>query len=139
METQTEVKRERGRPAKISVEEVAKVSDEARADHHNKCPDNLNCFKKEHEKMVTGVFRNVQHPGQHVRFTVRLYKDQPVKTYHFQDGLMYTIPLSVAKHINRNCHYPIYDQSIITDETGRAMPRVKQMINRFHFSSSELM
>ena len=137
METEVEVKR--GRPKKISVEDVAQVSNEARAEHIQKDPESIYGFTKETDRMVSGVFRNIQHPGQHLRFSVRLYKGQPLKTYHMEDGMMYTIPLSVAKHLNRNCFYPIYDSQIITDVHGRAMPKVKQMVQRFQFVSSELM
>ena len=48
---------------------------------------------------------------------------------------MYTIPLGVARHLNKSGWYPIhaYEQ----DETGKPVARVGQKVRRYGFQSLE--
>lgn len=57
-------------------------------------------MRPENDKMVRGMFRNLQTPGSEMSFNFRGYKGQPIKYYTLKDGCEYEIPLSVKKHLN---------------------------------------
>jgi len=51
-------------------------------------------------KMVKGMIKNLECPGNDVEFMYKIYNEDPWTTYTFKDGSIETIPLGVAKHIN---------------------------------------
>lgn len=89
---------------------------------------------KDREK-VKGIFRFHEVPGGRMGFSIKLYKQDPVENYDLIDGEVYTIPLGVAKHLNKNGWHPEYEYA--TDEHGRSQHRVAKKIKRFSFQSLE--
>lgn len=57
---------------------------------------------------VKGLFHYYEAPGQTLSFVYKAYKEDPVETYHLTDGQSYTLPLGVAKHLNKSGWYPEY-------------------------------
>lgn len=86
----------------------------------------------ETDKKVTGQFINIECPGQDAAISCRYYKGQQLFTQAMKDGENYTIPLSVARHINERCHYEPHHY--LMDEKGQQVkspkrtPRYKFMI-----------
>ena len=68
-------------------------------------------------------------------FVYREYKEDDVERFNFVDGQVYTIPLGVAKHLNKNGWYPIHSHSV--DEYGKPLQRIGQKVRRFSFQSLE--
>lgn len=104
----------------------------------NKTPvnlDSLEAFTQENDKMVTGVFKNLESPGQTARVCCRLYKGQRFNQVFLHDK-EYVIPLSVAKFINQRIRYPI-DKHAIDDKTGESRKDVGTMVQRYQFLSHE--
>jgi len=89
---------------------------------------------KDREK-VRGIFKYYEVPGGSVSFVFKEYKEDDVERYDFVDGSIYSIPLGVAKHLNKRGWYPVH-QYIKTEEGGTAM-RVGEKVRRFGFQSLE--
>ena len=102
---------------------------------------------KDREK-VKGIFRFYEVPGGGMSFNIRLYKEDPVERYDLIDGQVYTLPLGVAKHLNKNGWYPEYEyikgepgtHGAFAPSLGGSSPtimRVGKKVRRFGFQSLE--
>lgn len=91
---------------------------------------------KDREK-VKGIFRFYEVPGGSISFNFRKYKQDPIERYDMVDGQVYTIPLGVARHLNKNGCYPVH--KYMQDDSGKVSMRVGQKVNRFGFQSLEFM
>ena len=102
---------------------------------------------KDREK-VKGIFRFYEVPGGGISFVYRAYKGDPIERYDLIDGQVYTLPLGVAKHLNKNGWYPQYeyvsgDTSMLAANPvqgfGSTMQnmRVGKKVRRFGFQSLE--
>jgi len=89
---------------------------------------------KDREK-VRGIFKFYEVPGGSMSFVFRVYKDDQVERFDLVDGETYTIPLGVAKHLNKNGYYPLHSYAV--DETGKPMMKIGQKVRRFGFQSLE--
>ena len=68
-------------------------------------------------------------------FCFKAYKEDPVERFDFLDGETYTIPLGVAKHLNKNGWYPVHQYAV--DEVGKSLMKIGQKVRRFGFQSLE--
>lgn len=86
-------------------------------------------------KKVKGIFRNYETKGGVIKFPIKLYKEDPVETYTLKDGEVYTLPLGVAKHLEKRCYRR--KKKFLVDEAGN--PRVVNgdKVKRFGFQSLE--
>ncbi len=91
---------------------------------------------KDHEQ-VRGIFRFHEVPGGTMTFPFRKYKGDEIMSFTMRDGEIYTIPLMVAKHLNKNCWYPIHDYQM--DDMGRFANeyRIEKKVRRVSFQSLE--
>lgn len=89
---------------------------------------------KDNEK-VKGIFRFHEVPGGQMSFVYKAYKGDPVERYDMIDGQVYTIPLGVAKHLNKDCWYPEYEH--FKDEQTQNVMRVGKKVRRCSFQSLE--
>lgn len=91
---------------------------------------------KDHEN-VRGIFRFHEVPGGTMSFVFKKYKGDEVLNYSLKDGEVYTIPLMVARHLNKNCWYPIHDYEV--DEFGKFNNgyRIQKKVRRCSFQSLE--
>lgn len=97
---------------------------------------------------VKGKFIFHEVPGGTMSFSIKIHKDDQVENYTLVDGEIYTLPLGVAKHLNKNCWYPIYshlggDKNVaaglsanIYGASGQNM-RIGQKVRRCSFQSLE--
>jgi hypothetical protein len=67
-------------------------------------------------QMVKGRFRCFEPQGGGVKLSYRRHKGEPIRTYEFNDGGEYTIPLGLARHLRDNCNY--YKHTHIMDMNG---------------------
>lgn len=92
-------------------------------------------------QMVTGIFRDLEvGPGGHLRFSACKYPQfDPVAEFDFKDGHTYTVPLWVAKHLNEECKYPVYEHRVEHGASHGA--KAKQLVgywnHRFAFVSTD--
>lgn len=84
---------------------------------------------------VKGIFRFHEVPGGKMGFSYKAYKGDKVERYDLVDGQIYTIPLGVAKHLNKNVYYPIHAHTV--DDNGVPVARIGQKVRRCSFQSLE--
>jgi hypothetical protein len=97
---------------------------------------NLNYQRDKDREKVRGIFKNYEVPGGTFRFSFGpMYKGDQTENYEFEDGKIYTIPLGVAKHLNKNVWYP--EHSYVVDEYGKPIARVGTKHRRVGFQSLE--
>ena len=70
-------------------------------------------------EMVTGIFENLEAPGQGIRFCIHLYESDDFDTYELFDGERYRLPRGVARHLNQGCAYKQY--ATLNDATRGSM------------------
>ena len=96
---------------------------------------NLKYQRDKDREMVKGIFKFYEVPGGSMSFVFKVYKEDPVERFDFVDGQVYSIPLGVAKHLNKNGWYPVHVHSV--DEVGKPSMRIGQKVRRFGFQSLE--
>jgi hypothetical protein len=84
---------------------------------------------------VKGIFHFYECPQGSMEFTYKEFKNDPVEKYAMIDGQIYTIPLGVARHLNKSGKYPLYGYT--KDADGRVTMRKDKMVSRFGFESLE--
>jgi len=96
---------------------------------------NLKYQRDKDAQLVKGIFRFHEVPGGTMGFTVRFYKEDQPQTYTMVDGGIYTVPLGVARHLNKNLWYPVH--SYYSDENNRSLMKIGQKVRRCSFQSLE--
>lgn len=102
-----------------------------------KLKPNLRYQQDKDSQMVKGIFRNNEIEGGTLSFVYKAYKGQPVERYDFTDGETYTIPLGVAKHLNKNIWYPIHAYTM--KENGTPVKQLGKKVHRCVFQSLEFL
>lgn len=105
---------------------------------------NLKYLRDKNREPVKGIFRFYEVPGGSMSFSFKEFKEDQVERYDFIDGEVYSIPLGVAKHLNKNGWYPEYEylpgqpgvQASPNGLHGATM-RVGKKVRRFGFQSLE--
>lgn len=69
---------------------------------------NLERKQSRDSEKVTGIFKNLEAPGNPHRFVIKLYKGEAPEIYEMFDGERYTIPRGVARHLSTSCYYTQY-------------------------------
>jgi hypothetical protein len=99
----------------------------------NKTPintDSLEAMTPESDKMVTGIFVNIESPGQTAKICGKYYKGMQYFNRVFQDNERVTIPLSVARFINERCFHE--QHTYLLDEAGNPIKHPRP-IARYKF------
>lgn len=97
---------------------------------------NLRYQRDKDREPVKGIFRFHEVPGGSVSFCYKAYKEDSVERFDLFDGQVYTIPLGVARHLNKNGKYPIHAHTLNTDD-GKPAMHIGKMVSRFSFQSLE--
>ena len=98
--------------------------------------DSIEALNPETDRMVKGVFKNLEFPGQSAKITMRLYKGQRMFNEVLFHDREYTIPLSIARAINTRTSYQVH-KNCIDDKTGENRKDVGQIVQRYQFISTE--
>ncbi len=96
---------------------------------------NIQYMREKDRQPVRGKFIFHEVPGGSMSFVYKAYKGDEVERFDLRDGDVYTIPLGVAKHLNKNCWYPIHEHAM--DGNGSPMSRIGQKVRRCSFQSLE--
>lgn len=100
-------------------------------------PKSLTYQRDKERELVKGIFHFHEVPGGSMSFNFKKYKGDKVERYDLVDGQVYSIPLGVARHLNKNGSYPVHAH--MQDESGKVHARIGQKVNRFSFQSLEFM
>lgn len=98
---------------------------------------NLKAQRDRDREKVKGIFRFLEVPGGTMEFVYKGFKGDEVEKYTLTDGEIYTLPLGVARHLNKNVNYPVHQHAV--DANGRPLVTIGQKINRCMFSPLEFM
>jgi hypothetical protein len=113
----------------------AKATEDMETKTEQKKKVNLKYQRDKDREMVKGIFRFYEVPGGTLSFVYRQYKEDPVERYDMEDGHIYTVPLGVARHLNKNCWYPVHAYK--QNETGGQDMLIGQKVRRCGFQSLE--
>jgi hypothetical protein len=105
----------------------------------------LEVQKQKDKEMVKGIFRFHEVPGGGMSFVYGpIYKGDESQVYEMTDGEIYTVPLGVARHLNKNVWYPVYehiagekDVQTAHNQMTRAGMRICKRVRRCSFQSLE--
>lgn len=104
-------------------------------------------LKYERDRMrekVEGIFRFHEVPGGGMSFNYKEFKEDPIEKYTMVDGVQYTVPLGVARHLNRSGWYPEYGYVTLEGNAGvknaavdanNYQQRVVKKVRRYSFQS----
>lgn len=104
---------------------------------------NLKYQRDKDREPVKGIFRFYEAPGGTLSFCFRGYKEDPIEQFALKDGEVYTIPLGVAKHLNKSGSYPEYEffqgeKNVVgAFSPDGHMMRVARKVRRYGFQSLE--
>lgn len=98
-------------------------------------PKNLKYMRDKDRELVKGIFRFHEVPGGVMSFVYRAYKEDPVERYDLVDGEVYSLPLGVAKHLNKNVWYPVHAHKL--DDEGKVSTIIGRKVKRCSFQSLE--
>jgi len=96
---------------------------------------NLKFMRDRDREKVKGIFNFYEVPGGTLKFPFKIYKWDDVERYELTDGETYTLPLGVAKHLNKNGSYPVHAHAV--DAAGKPTYKIGQKKRRFGFQSLE--
>ena len=102
-----------------------------------KAKPNLRYLRDKDRELVRGKFIFHEVPGGMMSFSFRKWKEDNVERFDLMDGEIYTLPLGVAKHLNKECKYPIHGFTM--DEHNKPSQKVNQYVRRCSFQSLEFM
>ena len=100
-----------------------------------KVKPNHKYLRDKDREIVRGKFIFHEVPGGVMSFVFKKWKEDPVERFDLVDGEIYSIPLGVAVHLNKNCAIPVHTYA--TDENGRPAVKIGQKIRRCSFQSLE--
>ncbi len=95
----------------------------------------LKYMRDKDRELVRGIFKFYEVPGGSMSFVYKAYKEDQVENYSFSDEGIYTIPIGVAKHLNKNGWYPIHQHQV--NEQGIPTAVIGKKVRRFGFQSLE--
>ena len=96
---------------------------------------NLKYQRDKDREPVKGIFNFHEVPGGTMKFRIKLYKEDDVELFELRDGETYTLPLGVAKHLNKHGWYPVHAHAV--DAGGKSIYKIGQKKRRFGFQSLE--
>lgn len=114
--------------------QTVKTSAELEKDR-SKMKEHLKYQRDKDREPVKGIFRFHEVPGGMMEFVFKAYKEDEVEKYSLIDGHVYTVPLGVARHLNKNCFYPVH--KFMTDEYGKPTQKIGEKVRRCSFQSLE--
>lgn len=97
--------------------------------------EELEKLRDRDRELVRGRFVFYESPGAAMKFSYRAYSGDDVATYELVDNQIYSLPLGVAKHLNKNGWYPVHQYAV--DEDGKPVQKIGNKVRRFGFQSLE--
>jgi hypothetical protein len=97
-------------------------------------------MRKEHEKMVKGMFEFVDAQGGYLDFSYRIFKDDPLMVIRLIHGEICDLPMGIVKHLN-NCVKKIRVMQPMGEKKDgtRGIPNTVMKQSRVRFTPMEMM
>lgn len=98
---------------------------------------NLKYLRDKDRELVRGKFLFHEVPGGTMSFSFKAYLEDPVEKFTLVDGQIYSIPLGVARHLNKNLWYPEYSWAQGSNGTQDVHQKITRKVRRCSFQSLE--
>jgi hypothetical protein len=97
-------------------------------------------MKKEHSKLVKGMFEFVDAQGGYLDFAYRIFKDDPLMTLRLNHGEICELPMGIVKHLN-NCVKKIRVMQPMGEKSNgtRGIPSTVMKQSRVRFTPMDMM
>lgn len=118
-------------PVRPFKELSSSEQDEARRTIHAK----LQYMRDKDREVVKGRFKYYDCPGGEMKFPFRKYKGDQIEIHTLCDGQIYTLPLGVIKHLNKDCFYIIHQHAVSKD--GAPIQVIGKKVQRCEFIPME--
>lgn len=117
----------------VNVLRGTSLTDTQKSDAEKK----IEALRKEENKLVDGIFKNLEVPGGDLTFSYRKFKGDPILTFTLKHNQRYKLPLGVARHLNSQCYYPKHKYLLGPD--GQPLPETEigMKEHRYAFQSLE--
>jgi hypothetical protein len=99
--------------------------------HTKKNEDKWEDQRIRESRLVKGRFQCHEAKGGSIEFVFKKFKGDKVQKYKLRDGGEYELPISVVKHLNEDCNYPVYHETI--DNNGDKLQEVGRRVQRYNF------
>lgn len=98
--------------------------------------------RKEHSKLVKGMFEFLDANGGWLEFAYRFFPEDPLVTYKFSHGEICEIPMGIVKHLN-NTKKKIRtfgaNEPAAALENARGLPSSYEVQSRIRFTPIEVL
>lgn len=98
--------------------------------------DTLKKLRKEHDKMVKGMFEFIDAQGGFLEFCYRFFPGEPIRRIKINHGEICDLPMGLVKHLN-NTRKKVRKSSNILNVRG--VPDSCTYISRCRFTPVEMM
>lgn len=95
-------------------------------------------LRKEHEKMVKGMFEFIDAQGGWLDFSYRYFKDEPIRTIRLTHGEICDLPMGIVRHLN-NCVKKIRTIGKELDPNARGVPMTVTKQSRVRFTPMDML
>lgn len=95
-------------------------------------------LRKEHERMVKGMFEFIDAQGGWLDFSYRYFKEDPIRTIRLTHGEIVDLPMGIVRHLN-NCVKKIRTISPSLDENSRGIPSTVTKQSRVRFTPMDML
>ena len=93
----------------------------------------LKTLRKQHEKLVKGMFEFTDAQGGWLDFSYRFFKDQPMMTIRLTHGEICELPMGIVKHL-RNTRKKIRKFTGNLTNIARGVPSTVEYTSRVNFT-----
>jgi|GEM_PF-1472012 len=103
-------------------------------------------LRREHEKMVKGMFEFIDAQGGWLDFSYRFFRGEPIKTIRLTHGEITELPMGIVKHLN-NCKKKIRKFGMMKGQGAsqidgelpdRGLPSTYEVQSRVRFTPVEM-
>jgi hypothetical protein len=103
-----------------------------------KTEETLAKMKKEHNKLVKGMFEFIDAQGGWLDFCYRWFSDDPLRTFRLVHGEICELPMGIVKHLN-NTRKKIRTFNKEIDPNGRGIPSSYTTQSRVRFTPMDML
>ena len=95
-------------------------------------------LRKDHEKMVKGMFEFIDAQGGWLDFSYRFFKEDPIRTIRLTHGEIVDLPMGIIRHLN-NCVKKVRTISPVLDPGARGVPSTVTKQSRVRFTPMDML
>lgn len=93
--------------------------------------------RKDHDKLVKGMFEFTDAQGGWLDFSYRFFKDEPLTTIRLTHGEICELPMGVVRHL-RNTKKKIRKFVGDLTQVSRGVPNSVELVSRINFTPVDL-